>query len=404
MPSQDKSLRNHFLASLIVSAICGTLAGATAGYVTGRSFQTVALPPGGIPSTTTTTSTSALPEVPTTTLSLVPLEHRAANPFVPPISLTRRATPVGVVYRKPKGATPEERIVGDDRVMGQAVALTSDGWFVSSASVLGIGGSASEMAKLSDIAIWIGAKSYSVERGVFDRLNSTVYLKVAASGLTPPAFARSADIRSGAEVWIEARPDQFAPDVALNPRARSVTTEPASSEFATRRILLRGSTDARDQGGAVWDANGSLVGIIESKEGESVRVIPSSSISSSFSSLLANGEIRHAVLGVRAYDLAILRVDGEFPNMPASGAWIHDEKKSGKPGIVKDSPAAKAKLKVGDVILSIERDILDGAADIGEVLAEYRPGASVVLRVMRAGADMDVTVQLGSMTTSEALK
>jgi S1-C subfamily serine protease len=56
------------------------------------------------------------------------------------------------------------------------------------------------------------------------------------------------------------------------------------------------------------------------------------------------------------------------------------------------------------VILRVERDILDGTLDLGEILADYRPGATVTLRVWRDGTDFDLPVTLGSVTTSEPLK
>jgi len=121
-------------------------------------------------------------------------------------------------------------------------------------------------------------------------------------------------------------------------------------------------------------------------------------------SLLQSGEIRHAFLGVRTLDLGIMRLSGSRDSLPAEGALIRDDAVSGKPGVVKDSPAAKAKLKVNDVILKVERDILDGTGDLGEVLSEYQPGSTITLRVLRDQTDTDVQVKLGTAITSEPLK
>ena len=161
-----------------------------------------------------------------------------------------------------------------------------------------------------------------------------------------------------------------------------------------RRVSLNGVSAAGDRGGGVWDANGQLVGIVDSAAGQEVSLIPAASIASSFSSLLGKGSVSHAVLGVRTLDLAVMKLVGSRDTLPAAGALIRDDKKSGKPGVTPNSPAAKAKLKVGDVILSVERDILDGTADLGEILSEYKPGTSVALRVLRDKTDIDVPVTL----------
>jgi S1-C subfamily serine protease len=178
----------------------------------------------------------------------------------------------------------------------------------------------------------------------------------------------------------------------------------ASSETVTRRVLLDGIAQANDRGSAVWDSNGSLVGVIDSAAGERLHFIPATSIAASFDSLLSYGEIRHALLGVRALDLSSLRFDGDRGAWPATGALIRDDRKGTKLGILRDGPAAKAKLKAGDVIVRVERDILDGTADLGEVLSEYKPGSQVDVRILRGSSDLDVQVTLGSVVTSESLK
>ncbi len=42
--------------------------------------------------------------------------------------------------------------------------------------------------------------------------------------------------------------------------------------------------------------------------------------------------------------------------------------------------------------------------DLGELLAEYKPGTTVTLRVLRDGKDLDVSVTLGSAVTGDPLK
>jgi S1-C subfamily serine protease len=293
---------------------------------------------------------------------------------------------VASLYRKPKGTTLDERLLGTERLVGEATALTSDGWFVTSAASIG-------SLHLTDLVLWYDGAPYVIEKGIADALNDTVYVKVGVSGVTPSAFARVSDLVSGSELWMETRPQEFTPSLVVNVRGRVSPNAAASSEEATRRILISGTSMAGDQGSPVWDPNGSLVGIIESGAGERVRLIPASTIAASFASLLSTGDIRHAALGIQAWDVAAVRSDVSRAGIPRIGAWVRDEK--GK---------NYAKLKSGDVILRVEHDILDGTVDLGEVLADYRPGAAVTLRVLRDGKDMDVPVTLGTMVTSQILK
>lgn len=378
---------------LCVAATAGALAGVSATFfVPPRVIVMHAVPP-------SQATTSAAVDIPTSTPAepqFIPLDIQLARPILPPEFAVRRSSPVATLYRKPKGTVPEERLLTDDRVLGQAVSLTSDGWFVTTASVLA-------NHPLSDIILWADGQAMTPVRVMTDRINGTTFIKVAASDLTAPAFGRLADIVPGSEVWFERRPSVFSPSFVASV-TEGVGTQPLSSEFAARRLSVDSRSVGADIGSPIWNRTGSLVGLIESSS-EGTRVIPATSIATSFISLLNDQEIRHALFGVHAIDLARWRIDGDRGGLPLQGAWIPPDRVFGKlPSIIKDSPAAKAGLLIGDVILRIDRDLLDGSADLGERLSEYRPGATVTMHILRDGAEQDISVTLGSFVSSESLK
>lgn len=375
----------------VLSATAGALGGATAAYI---------VTPTLIPAFPNVSTTSTVPTVPTSTTpvgpSLVAVEPRLSIPLLPPNFLTRRASPVAALYRKPRGTTLEERTLTDDRLLGQAVALTSDGWFVTTASAVG-------SLTIAELTLWQGAASYPVTQGVIDRLNGTAYLKIDARDLTSPAFGDVERLELGSEAWTERRTGSFAPTL-ITSLTEGLGAEIISSELTTRRMAIPGLSQAGDLGSPVWDTRGSLLGIVESAAGKSVSVIPASGISASFASLLATGSIRHATLGVRTTDLAAWRLEGDRGALPTKGALLRDDRKTGKLAVTKDSAAAKAGLHAGDVILGIERDMLDGTRDLGEIVAEYRPDANVTIRVLRGTSQLSLPVTFGNVVTSEALK
>src|SRR6185437_8207943 len=60
------------------------------------------------------------------------------------------------------------------------------------------------------------------------------------------------------------------------------------------------------------------------------------------------------------------------------------------------SPAAKAGLKAGDVIVSIDGTPTPTSDDLGTILATHRPGQTVTLKVTRqSGATVELKVTLG---------
>lgn len=381
-----------FLIWLCVAASTGAIAGALSGVaVSSRISPTITISR-ATSTTPVATSTRSTTESP----SLVTVTPSTAFTTVPPAALLHRASPAALIYRRARGVLPEDRTLSPDRLLGSAVSLTADGWVVTAASVIG-------MHPLADLTVVMDGKSYAVQRGLIDHLNNTVYLDVDASALPTPAFGDVSSLVRGAETWVERRSGALVPALIQSLQDR-MTADPVLSDIAERRVLLTGVAMAGDAGAPVWDDRGTLLGIIESAAGEPYRIVPASSLSSSFSSVLTNGEIRHARLGVRSIDLSAWIIDGDRGTYPQRGALLKDDKKSGRTAIVKDSPAAKAGLIAGDVILRVEHDMLDGTADLGEILSEYRPSAEVTLRILRNGNESDVPVMLASFVSSEPLK
>ncbi|MCC7357099.1 PDZ domain-containing protein [Candidatus Uhrbacteria bacterium] len=382
---------------LLFSALCGSLAGAAAGFAA-SSFSIRTSQPvewnqvaSSTPPIHTTTTSSTLPS-----LSLIPVERRAIVPLLPPEFAKRGSSPSVALYRKPVGNLIDDRVLTQDKLLGQAVALTTDGWLVTTASAV-------QNVKLSEITVWRGGVSGSIEKGIIDHLSQTVFLKTTLRGLPAAAFARIQDLVPGAAMWVESDLETFEPQVVTGLMGRSTHTDMTSSEFASRRLLLNGPSRFAP-GTPIWDPNGSLVALMETNTEGLIQAIPVVAVAASFNSLLLEGEIHHALLGVHAMDLSVSRIHGDRMALPSAGAYIRDDKKTSKLGIVKDSPAAKAKLKTGDVIVRVDRDILDGTADLGEVLSEYKPGSSVTLRVLRGTQDLDISLVLGNVVTSEILK
>jgi len=310
----------------------------------------------------------------------------------------RGSTSLVLMYRKPVGVAVEDRILAADRFLGNGVALTSDGWMVTAAQNL-------TNVRLAEMTVWREGVSGTVQRGFIDRLSQTAFLKTSFTALPSAAFARIQDLVPGAAIWTEVDAGMYEPRAVVSVRGRNSATESVSSEFSARRILLNGDRSKVTFGSPLWDPNGSLVGlVVDGEAGDRMRAIPVTAIAASFNSFLQYGEVRHAALGVHAVDLAMTRIEGDRTGLPQAGAWLKDEKKTGKLAVVRDSAAAKAKLRAGDVIVRVDRDILEGSADLGELISEYKPESLVTLRIMRGVEDLDVPVLLGSVVTSEAIK
>lgn len=67
--------------------------------------------------------------------------------------------------------------------------------------------------------------------------------------------------------------------------------------------------------------------------------------------------------------------------------------------VIAGTPAEEAGLRLGDVIVAVDRVPIDSSHDLGDVLAQYEPGDRVTLGVWRSGQRIRVPVVLGKHAT-----
>lgn len=77
----------------------------------------------------------------------------------------------------------------------------------------------------------------------------------------------------------------------------------------------------------------------------------------------------------------------EMPGIPSGWALVA--------GVTADSPADRAGLRVGDLVVSVEGEALRDEVSLADVIRQYRPGDAVDLVVLREGRERTFTVTLG---------
>src|SRR5690606_11961362 len=127
-----------------------------------------------------------------------------------------------------------------------------------------------------------------------------------------------------------------------------------------------------NSGGALVNLKGELVGIntaIYSKTGSYAGygfAIPSNIVAKAVKDLIDFGSIQRAYSGIQAEDL---NEESEDKNQINEGTLISS--------VDPESPAAKAGLKKGDVIIEIQNRSIDGKSGFDEHLAYFRPGDKI---------------------------
>jgi serine protease Do len=159
-------------------------------------------------------------------------------------------------------------------------------------------------------------------------------------------------------------------------------------------LQIDASINQGNSGGPTFDMKGNVVGIntaIFSPSGGSVGIgfaIPSNLAKPILAELRDKGSIQRGYLGVQ-----IQQVTPEI----AKAIGLDEPKGALVASIQPDSPAAKAKLEPGDVIVSYNNQPVHEMRDLPRLVAETDPNAKVELGILRNKREMTVATTVGKM-------
>jgi S1-C subfamily serine protease len=209
-------------------------------------------------------------------------------------------------------------------------------------------------------------------------------LKVEASGLAVPRWDASAPPRVGHLVVGVSRPGRTA-------RAHLGVVSAAAGEWRTPaggrlETYLETSIEPRPgfSGGLLLGADGSALGVTTAGlvRGAGMAV-PAPSLRRVVETLLAHGRVRRGYLGLGTQTIAMIP--------PVSGQTAALIVLSVQPG----SPASKAGLLVGDVLLRAGEERLTHPGALVPSLDEEHVGHELRLRILRAGEEREVAIVVG---------
>ena len=155
-----------------------------------------------------------------------------------------------------------------------------------------------------------------------------------------------------------------------------------------------------NSGGPLINIKGEAIGIntaIFSNSGGNMGIgfaIPINMAKAIKDQLVRTGKVTRGQLGVSIGELTQELAD-YFEIDSTKGALVNE--------ILEGSPAEKAGLQVGDVILKINGREVSGIGDLRNTIAMAAPGSKVELLVQRDGKQRTVTVRIGELSETQAL-
>lgn len=211
-------------------------------------------------------------------------------------------------------------------------------------------------------------------------------LRVAGGGLAPATFRELGALAVGNLALALGRPGRTVRASlraigVLGPSVRTPHGGTLDAYVESDRQIPRGFA-----GGPLVDADGAVIGMNTRTlvRGEDLAV-PTETLRRVVAELLAHGGVRRGFLGVGAYPA----------QLPPALAQLAGRDRAALIAAVEDASPAAASLLVGDLIVELAGAPIDGPEALRRALVD-RPGETVELAVLRAGARLAVTLTLES--------
>ena len=370
---KSKLILRRLAPVTLVAALASTTA------VTLAPTAALAVPPGGYADLVEEISPSVVfIEV---TAKVADVDFRGALPEGMPEELRKRFEEF-----MPRGGAEQAPRQG----VGSGFIISEDGRIVTNHHV--IDGAQSVTVTLSD-----GRKLEATVLGS-DPMTDIALLQVeAAEDLPAVTFGDSDAMRAGDEVFAVGNPFGLGGTVTsgiVSATSRNINSGPYDDFIQTDAAINRGNS-----GGPLFNAAGEVIGVntaIFSPDGGSVGIgfaVPSDLVREIVADLEDDGSITRGWLGVQ-----IRPMSDEVANVlgydAPRGAVIE--------AVSEDSPAEKAGLRSGDIVLSFAGTEIGELRDLTRAVASTSPDETAEVVVLRKGERMTLEVQVGTLGADEA--
>ncbi|HEU4352378.1 MAG TPA: DegQ family serine endoprotease [Burkholderiales bacterium] len=271
-----------------------------------------------------------------------------------------------------------ERMPGPGLGLGSGFIVSQDGYVLTNAHV--VAGDGEVTVRLADAKREFKAKVIGA-----DERTDIALLKIEASGLPTVKLGKSEKLQPGE--WVAAIGSPFGFENTITAGIVSATGRSLPAESYVPFIQTDVAVNPGNSGGPLMNLAGEVVGVnsmIYSQTGGYMGVsfaIPIEVALDVMKELRAEGKVTRGRLGVRIQPMT-KELAQSFRLKEPNGALIA----SVEPG----SPADKAGLKVGDVVLAYNGQPIDDANKLPRLVAATKPGQSATLRVWRDGKTEEV--------------
>tara|TARA_X000001036_G_scaffold412575_1_gene426196 strand:+ start:81 stop:1493 length:1413 start_codon:yes stop_codon:yes gene_type:complete len=307
-----------------------------------------------------------------------------SNPFpfkFPP------GSPFGEMFKDFENQQPTERKAS---ALGSGFIIKEDGVVITNNHVI---------ANAEDILIRVGDKEYKAKLIGADPYMDVAVLKMETKDKFKPVKFGDSDLARVGD-WAVAIGNPFGLGGTVTAGIISARNRDINLTRYDDFIQTDASINQGNSGGPLFNLKGEVIGINTAILGQSGSIgigfaIPANAASNVIDQLIEFGETKRGWLGVRIQEVTKEIADVEKLKKP-QGALVAS--------VGENSPADKAGVKAGDIILEFDGKKIDTMRELPKVVASTKVGKVVQLKIWRNKKSITKRLTLGRLESSEEFR
>lgn len=273
--------------------------------------------------------------------------------------------------------------------VGSGFIVSADGYILTNAHV--VDDAVEVTVKLTD------NREFNAKVVGVDRRTDVALVKIDSRDLPTVKIGDASKVKVGE--WVAAIGSPFGLENSVTAGIVSAKSRSLPDENYVPFIQTDVAINPGNSGGPLFNMRGEVIGInsqIYSRTGGYMGLsfaIPIDVAVKVKNDLQKYGKVSRGRLGVSVQSLSQDLADS-FGLKKPQGALVS--------AVESGSPAEKAGIKSGDIILGVDGKSIDSSADLPRVVGETRPGTSVSIKVWRHGETRELRTLLGELPLETA--
>ncbi len=268
--------------------------------------------------------------------------------------------------------------------LGSGVIVSPDGYILTNHHVV-------EAADQIEVALTDGRKAKAHVIGS-DPETDLAVIKIELHGTLPTiTFGQSENAQVGDIVLAIGNPFGVGETVTMGIVSALKRDQLGLNTFESF-IQTDAAINPGNSGGALVDSNGNLIGInsaIYSPNGGSLGIgfaIPANTAKKTMEQIIQHGSVTRGWIGLGVQEFTPELAES-FKLGATKGVLITE--------VIRNSPAEKAKIRVGDILISIDDKIIESWRAMLDNVSNLPPGKIVSLKLLRDGQAISLQVSVG---------